>query len=164
LEIGAIFRSPDIQDRGNLALPEGAYQERDADHDVLPLCRELRIGFVPYFPLASGLLTGKYRRGEGAPAGARLAARQDMLEDDMFDEVEALEAFAEEREHTLHELALSALASTPGVASVIVGATSPDQVRANVAAAEWELTDEELADVPRVEGRGLHARRPAARS
>ena len=138
--------------------------ERDADHDVLPLCRELGIGFVPYFPLASGLLTGKYRRGEGAPAGARLAARQDMLEDDMFDEVEALEAFAQEREHTLHELALSALASTPGVASVIVGATSPDQVRANVAAAEWELTDEELADVPRVEGRGLHARRPAARS
>jgi aryl-alcohol dehydrogenase-like predicted oxidoreductase len=137
--------------------------ERDADADVLPLCRELNVGFVPYFPLASGLLTGKYRRGEPAPAGTRLVARQDMLDDEMFDEVERLEPFAQERGHTLHELAISALASTPGVASVIVGATSPEQARANVAAAEWQLTPDELDAIPTIEGRGVHARRPATR-
>ena len=132
--------------------------ERDADADVLPLCRELNLGFVPYFPLASGLLTGKYRRGEPAPAGTRLTARIDMLDDEMFDEVERLAAFAEERSRTLHELAISALASTPGVASVIVGATSPEQVRGNVTAAGWELAPEELAAIPRIEGLGVHAR------
>jgi aryl-alcohol dehydrogenase-like predicted oxidoreductase len=137
--------------------------ERDADADVLPACRELSIGFVPYFPLASGLLTGKYRRGERPPPGSRLAARIDMLDDEMFDEVERLAAFAEERGHTLHELAISALASTPGFTSVIVGATRPEQVRANAAAADWELTPDELTAIPRIEGRGVHARRPAAR-
>ncbi len=137
--------------------------ERDADADVLPLCRELNVGFVPYFPLASGLLTGKYRRGEPAPAGTRLVARQDMLDDEMFDEVERLAAFADERGHTLHELAISALASTPGVASVIVGATSPEQARQNLAAAEWQLTPDELDAIPRIEGRGVHARRSTTR-
>jgi len=137
--------------------------ERDADTDVLPLCRELDIGFVPYFPLASGLLTGKYRRGEPPPAGARLASRKDMLDDETFDEIDRLAAFAEERGHTLHELAISALVSTPGVASVIVGATSAEQVRANVAAADWQLAPGDLARIPRIKGRGVHARRPAKR-
>jgi aryl-alcohol dehydrogenase-like predicted oxidoreductase len=133
--------------------------ERDADADVLPLCRELDVGFVPYFPLCSGLLTGKYRRGEPPPPGTRLAARDDMLDDERFDAVERLAAFAEERGRTLHELAIGALASTPGVASVIVGATKPEQVRMNVASGGWELTAEELAAVPRFERRGVHARR-----
>ena len=117
---------------------------RDDDDDVLPLCRELGVSYIPYFPLASGLLTGKYRRGELAPEGARLAGRE--IEDERFDRVEAYAAFAEERGHSLHELAIRALASTPGVGSIIAGATKPEQVRANVAAADasWRLSDGEL--------------------
>jgi aryl-alcohol dehydrogenase-like predicted oxidoreductase len=116
--------------------------ERRDDADVLPLCRELDVSYIPYFPLASGLLTGKYRRGEPAPEGTRLAAR--TIDDERFDRVEALAAFAEERGHTLHELAMSALASTPGMGSIIAGATKPEQVRANAAAASWKLSGEEL--------------------
>ncbi len=116
---------------------------RDDDEDVLPLCRELEVAYIPYFPLASGLLTGKYRRGQAAPEGTRLADRS--IEDDQFDRVEALTRFAEARGHTLHELAIAALASTEGIASVIAGATKPEQVRANTAAANWELDDGDLA-------------------
>jgi len=116
--------------------------ERGDDEDVLPLCRELGIGYVPYFPLASGLLTGKYRRGEPAPEGTRLAGRE--IEGERFDRVEALAGFAEERGHTLLELAISALCSTPGIASVIAGATKPEQVRANAAAGSWHLSTEDL--------------------
>ena len=116
---------------------------RDDDADVLPLCRELGVSYIPYFPLASGLLTGKYRRGEPAPAGARLEGRE--IEDERFDRVEALSAFAGARDHSLHELAISALASTPGIGSVIAGATKPEQVRANAAATSWRLSAEDLA-------------------
>ena len=121
--------------------------EREAEADVLPRCAELGVGFVPYFPLASGLLTGKYRRGEPPPPGTRLAGRPEALTDEAFDRIEALEAFAGERGHTLLELAIAWLASQPGVCSVIASATSPEQVRANAAAAEWRLTGEELARV-----------------
>ena len=116
---------------------------RDDDADVLPLCRELGIAYIPYFPLASGLLTGKYRRGEPAPDGTRLAGR--TIDDDQFDRVEALAGFAEERGHTVHELAISALASTSGIGSVIAGATKPEQVRANAGAADWRLREDDLA-------------------
>jgi aryl-alcohol dehydrogenase-like predicted oxidoreductase len=116
---------------------------RDDDEDVLPLVRELGVAYIPYFPLASGLLTGKYRRGEPAPEGTRLAGRE--IEDERFDRIEALTAFAAERGRSLHELALSALASTPGIGSIIAGATRPEQVRANAAAAAWRLSDDELA-------------------
>ena len=116
--------------------------ERGDDADVLPLCRELGVSYIPYFPLASGLLTGKYRRREPAPEGTRLAGRH--IEDDRFDRVETLAAFAEERGHTLLDLAISALASTPGIGSVIAGATKPEQVRANAAAASWRLAPDEL--------------------
>jgi aryl-alcohol dehydrogenase-like predicted oxidoreductase len=134
--------------------------ERNADADVLPLCRELNVGFVPYFPLASGLLTGKYKRGEPPPVGARLSSwGGEMLTDETFDEVERLAAFAEERGHSLRELAISAVASTPGVASVLVGATSPEQVRAN-AAVTWEFTPDELDAIPRIESRGVHTGPP----
>jgi aryl-alcohol dehydrogenase-like predicted oxidoreductase len=119
--------------------------ERGAERDVLPLALELGVGFVPYFPLASGLLTGKYRRGEPPPEGTRLAARPEALTDDAFDEVERLERFAAERGRTLLDLAIAAVASQPAVASVVAGATTPEQVRANVRAAEWRLTPEELA-------------------
>jgi aryl-alcohol dehydrogenase-like predicted oxidoreductase len=117
---------------------------RGDDEDVLPLCRELGVGYVPYFPLASGLLTGKYRRGEPAPEGTRLAGRE--IEDERLARVEKLTAYAEERGHTILELAISALASTPGITSIIAGATKPEQVRANVAAAnDLRLDSEQLA-------------------
>jgi aryl-alcohol dehydrogenase-like predicted oxidoreductase len=125
-----------LQNRYNLL-------ERDAASEILPRCRELGIGFVPYFPLASGLLTGKYRRGERPPAGSRLENRPEAWSEDRLERVEKLEAFARTRDHTLLELAIGALASRPEVASVIAGATSPEQVRANAAVA-WQLTTEEL--------------------
>jgi aryl-alcohol dehydrogenase-like predicted oxidoreductase len=119
--------------------------DRSAERDVLPLCREHDIGFVPYFPLASGLLTGKYRRAEAAPAGSRLEGRPERLTAETFDVVEELERFAHERGRTVLELAVGALASTAGVASVIAGATSAEQVRANARAGEWQLSEDDLA-------------------
>ena len=130
--------------------------ERDADADVIPLCRELGIGFVAYFPLANGLLTGKYRRGEPPPEGSRLSRwGQELLTDETFDELDGLTAFAEGQGRSLHELALAAATSTPGVASVLVGATTPEQVRAN-AGVDWELPPSVLKAIPRVQGRGVH--------
>ena len=139
--------------------------ERDAERDVLPLCRTLQIGFVAYFPLASGLLTGKYERGRPPPASTRLSRwGGELLTEETFDELDRLASFAAEHGRSLHELALAAAYSTPGIASVLVGATTPEQARAN-AAVEWELTPEILAAVPRIEGRGVHSgpARPPAR-
>lgn len=121
--------------------------EREAETSTLPVARELGIGFVPYFPLASGMLTGKYRRGAPLPDGTRLSGRPERFTDAVFDRLEALEAFAAERDHSLLELAFAALASQPGVASVIAGATSPAQVAANAAAADWKLSEAELAEL-----------------
>jgi aryl-alcohol dehydrogenase-like predicted oxidoreductase len=123
---------------------------REAEADVLPRARELGVSFVPYFPLASGLLTGKYRRGRPSPTGTRLEGREDRFTPETFDKLEALEAFAEARGHTLLELAVSALASQPGIDTVIAGATSPEQVRANAAAGDWQLTPEELDELSRL--------------
>ncbi len=124
---------------------------RDDDADVLPRCREHGIGYVPYFPLESGLLTGKYRRGEPAPVGSRLdGAGDDRLGDDRLRQVEALEAFAAGCGHTLLELAIGGLASVPGIASVIAGATSARQVRSNAAAGTWQLTPAELEQLASV--------------
>lgn len=116
--------------------------DRGDDENVLPLCRELGITYIPYFPLASGLLTGKYRRGKPAPEGTRLAGRE--IEDARLARVEALASFAQEHGRTLLELAISALASMPGMGSVIAGATKPEQVRANAAAAGWALSADDL--------------------
>ena len=118
---------------------------REAEAEVLPLCRELGIGFVPYYPLASGLLSGKFRRGADAPQGTRLAARPDTVAGADWDRIEALETFARERGHTLLELAIAALASQPGVASVIAGAMDPEQIGANAAAGAWRLDDADRA-------------------
>ena len=120
---------------------------RADDAEVLPLCRELGIGYVPYFPLASGLLTGKYRRGEAAPAGSRLSGSP--LDERDVDAVEALEEVAGERGRTLLELAVGGLASIPGIASVIAGATSPEQVRANAAAGSWHASASDLEAIAR---------------
>jgi aryl-alcohol dehydrogenase-like predicted oxidoreductase len=116
--------------------------ERGAEAELLPACTLYGIGVLPYFPLANGLLTGKYRRGESAPAGTRLAGQE--IDEETYDTLEALEAFARERGHSLLELAIGALASKPPVSSVIAGATRPEQVRANAAAGQWELAPAEL--------------------
>jgi len=120
--------------------------ERDAERDVLPAAGRLGVAFIPYFPLASGLLTGKYRRGGPRPQGTRLEGRE--IDDETFDRIEALDAFARERGRTLLELAIAALASRPEIPSVIAGATSAEQVRTNAAAADWDLSPEDLAALP----------------
>jgi aryl-alcohol dehydrogenase-like predicted oxidoreductase len=122
--------------------------ERDAESDELPAAQRLGVAFVPYFPLASGLLTGKYRRGGPRPQGTRLEGRD--IDDATFDRLEALERFAQERGRSLLELAIAALASQPGVPSVIAGATSPEQVRANSAAVDWELSPDDLSELARI--------------
>jgi aryl-alcohol dehydrogenase-like predicted oxidoreductase len=122
---------------------------REPEGDVLPECERLGIAFIPYFPLANGLLTGKYRRGKDAPAGSRLdsARGERLLTDRNLDVVERLIGFSESRGRTILELAFSRLLTRPAVASVIAGATSSEQARSNAAAAGWELSDAELAEV-----------------
>jgi aryl-alcohol dehydrogenase-like predicted oxidoreductase len=124
---------------------------REPEEAVLPLCEELKISFLPYFPLASGLLTGKYRKGEAAPEGTRLAFWKPRphfsLDDDVMDYVESLAEFAETSGHTLLELAFAWLLAHPQVSSVIAGATTPEQVRSNVAAVGWRLTESDLAAI-----------------
>jgi aryl-alcohol dehydrogenase-like predicted oxidoreductase len=119
---------------------------------VLDMCQKYDLAFIPYFPLASGMLTGKYRRNEAPPAGTRLAGapeerRQEVFADKNFDRIEALDAWARDRGHTLLELAFAWLLARPTVASVIAGATKPEQVRANAAAASWQLTGRELEEI-----------------
>jgi aryl-alcohol dehydrogenase-like predicted oxidoreductase len=118
---------------------------RDPEDDLLPVCERLGLGVLPYFPLASGLLTGKYRRGEERPQGTRLAERHEVFTDETFDQLEALEAFAAERNASLLEVGIGGLLGRPVVSSVIAGATKPEQVRANVAAAGWEPSPEDMA-------------------
>jgi aryl-alcohol dehydrogenase-like predicted oxidoreductase len=118
---------------------------REAERDVLPTCQRLGLGFVPYFPLASGLLTGKYERGRSAPAGTRLAGRDEIGSSEQFDIVEAVQRFADERGISLIDVAIGALLAHPTVSSVIAGATKPEQMRANAAAARWEPTREDLS-------------------
>jgi aryl-alcohol dehydrogenase-like predicted oxidoreductase len=125
---------------------------RAVEDDVLPACERLDIELMPYFPLASGMLTGKYRRGEELPEGSRLAGfgsrATRFANDENFGVVEQLTAYAEAHGHSLTELALSWLAGTPRVGSVIAGATSPEQVRSNAAATTaWQLTEAERAEV-----------------
>jgi aryl-alcohol dehydrogenase-like predicted oxidoreductase len=115
--------------------------ERDPEDEVLPVCARLGIGFLPYFPLASGLLTGKYRRGEEATEG-RLAGRE--IPAVRWDRAEALQGYAHERGITLLEVAVGGLLAMPAVSCVIAGATKPEQVRANVAAGAWEPGDADL--------------------
>jgi aryl-alcohol dehydrogenase-like predicted oxidoreductase len=118
---------------------------REAEEELLSTCERLGIGVLPYFPLASGLLTGKYRRGEAHPEGTRLAGRNEVFTNETFDRLEALEEFARARGLTLLQVAIGGLLAQPAIASVIAGATKPEQVRANVEAAQWEPTPEDVA-------------------
>jgi aryl-alcohol dehydrogenase-like predicted oxidoreductase len=124
--------------------------EREVEAEVLPAARHFGLGVLPYFPLANGLLTGKVRRGQAPPAGSRLASRPGYVTDDKLDRVEALIAWAAERGRTVLEVAVGALAARDGCACVIAGATTPEQVKANAAAAEWVPSAGELAAVDRI--------------
>lgn len=127
--------------------------QREPEREVLAECERLGIAFIPYFPLASGLLTGKYRKGRPMPQGTRLTSGSrfaDLLSDDKLEVVERLIAFAESRGHTLLDLAFSWLLANPVVVSVIAGATSPTQARGNAGAADWSLTEEDLAEIDRL--------------
>jgi aryl-alcohol dehydrogenase-like predicted oxidoreductase len=124
---------------------------RGAEKDLIPAARHFGMGLLPYFPLANGLLTGKYKRNAPMPEGARMT-RESKRADEVLTEVnwektEKLTAFCEARGKTLVELAFSWLAAQPVVSSVIAGATKPEQIAANVKAAEWALTAEELAEI-----------------
>ncbi len=121
--------------------------EREAEAEVLPLCEELNVAFIPYYPLASGLLTGKYKRGEPAPLGARLAQQKEIATGEQWDLVEALSAYADQRGLPLAEVAIGALLAQPAVASVIAGATKASQVEANAAAAGWVPSGDDLAEL-----------------
>jgi aryl-alcohol dehydrogenase-like predicted oxidoreductase len=126
---------------------------RDADRELMPMMSRHGLGLLPYFPLACGLLTGKYSRG-AMPQGARLTNMQRYQDKYMNDRnwriVEELTAFAQKRGHTLLDLAFSWLLARPNIASVIAGATSAEQVEANVKAASWQLTSEDMAEVDRI--------------
>jgi len=131
---------------------------RRIEDDLVPALRRHGVGLIPYWPLAGGLLTGKYRRGEVPATGTRMSGQpedqqQRLLSDRNFDRVEPLTAVATERGHTLLELSMSWLAAQDTVASIIVGATSPAQVTANAEAAGWRLDADDLAAVDRALGR-----------
>ncbi|MGW0056658.1 aldo/keto reductase [Nocardia nova] len=125
---------------------------RGIEADLVPALEHYGIGLLPYFPLASGLLTGKYKRGVPAPEGSRIQAwgREAALTDAAFDIVEQLEDFAAQRSITVLDVAIGGLAAQPAVSSVIAGATSPEQVEANVRAGRWQPTAEDLAEIDRI--------------
>jgi aryl-alcohol dehydrogenase-like predicted oxidoreductase len=128
---------------------EYSWLDRSIESDLVPALEHYGVGLLPYFPLASGLLTGKYRRGESAAPGTRIKdwGRESDLTEATFDVLEALESFAKDRSITLLDVAMGGLAAQPAVSSVIAGATSPEQVRANVAAGNWAPTADDLAQI-----------------
>jgi len=122
---------------------------REPENGVLAECAALGMAFLPYFPLANGLLTGKYRKGEAPPPGSRMATgwNEQLLTDANLTKVEELIHFAKSRGRTILELAISWLIERPMVSSVIAGATKPEQVRANAAASDWDMSEAELKEI-----------------
>jgi aryl-alcohol dehydrogenase-like predicted oxidoreductase len=158
LEIGCSNFSADQQVEAANAVADGAARFVSVQNELSLLeatdltdglagATALGLAYIPFFPLASGVLTGKYRRGEKPPAGTRLANYNETPSDAEFDRVDALSAFAKEKERSLLELAIGWLASLDPVASVITGATKPEQIQTNADASTWRLTGEELAEV-----------------
>lgn len=151
-EIGCSnFSAEQLREAPDFASVQNEYNllHREPEADVIPECERLGMAFLPYFPLASGLLTGKYRKGQPLPKGTRGgdAWGPKVFTDENLDKVEKLIAYAESKGHTLLELAFSWLASKRVVASVIAGATSPEQVRANAQAVKWDLRYSDLAAI-----------------
>jgi aryl-alcohol dehydrogenase-like predicted oxidoreductase len=126
--------------------------ERDVEREVVPAARHFGLGVLPYFPLANGLLTGKVRKGQEIPAGTRLTEprRAGFVTDAKLDKVEELIAWGDAQGVSILEIAIGGLAAQPGCSSVIAGATSPGQVRANAAAGGWEPTEDQLAAVDKI--------------
>ncbi|GAA2137278.1 aldo/keto reductase [Nocardioides koreensis] len=127
--------------------------DRSIEAEVVPACETFGLGVLPYFPLEYGLLTGKYRRGQGAPAGSRAEldpTRAQWLQGADWDRIEAVEKYAEARDLSVLDVAIAGLAAQPAVASVISGATSGEQVRANAAALRWEPTESDLVELDEI--------------
>jgi aryl-alcohol dehydrogenase-like predicted oxidoreductase len=131
-----------------------SWLSREIETDLVPALEQYGIGLLPYFPLANGLLTGKYRRGEAPAAGTRIKdwGREALLTDETFDVVEALESFAKSRGVGLLDVAIGGLAAQPAVASVIAGATTPEQIARNVAAGNWQPTPDDIAQLDEITG------------
>ncbi len=133
---------------------EHSLLQRGPEAELIPACEKYGVGLLPYFPLASGFLTGKYRPDQAPPEGTRLGGSSPMaariLHEGNFGQLVKLEKFAEDRGHTMIELAFSWLASKPVVGSVIAGATKPEQVEQNAKAADWRLTPEEMKEVDEI--------------
>ncbi len=127
-----------------------SWLERGTEAEVVPAALHYGLGVLPYFPLANGLLTGKVRRGQAPPADSRLAGRPEYITDAKLDLVEALTAWAQQRGVTILEAAIGGLAALPGCSSVIAGATSPEQVKANAEASNWIPSADDLADLNRI--------------
>lgn len=128
--------------------PRYSMLRREIEAELLPFCEKYGVGVLPYYPLENGFLTGKYRRGQPAPAGTRLAADdRGVFTERNFDILERLESFCSERGRSILELAFAWLLANPRVGSVIAGATRPEQIRANAAAADWALSADELNEV-----------------
>jgi aryl-alcohol dehydrogenase-like predicted oxidoreductase len=125
------------------------------EKEVIPVCRQYGIGVLPYFPLAAGLLTGKYRRGQPAPPGTRLAGSPRAarwMNEANFDAVERLERFAADRGISLLDVAIGGMAAKPQIASVIAGATKPEQIEANVRAGMWQPSVQDMEEIDRITG------------
>jgi aryl-alcohol dehydrogenase-like predicted oxidoreductase len=133
---------------------EWSLLNRAVERDLVPACGKYGLGILPFFPLASGFLTGKYKRGAAMPEGSRLSAMKmladRLVSDANFDTIEKLEEFVRSRDHSMDELAMSWLASHPEVTSVIAGATRPEQVAENTKAVEWKISAEDLKAVDRL--------------
>jgi aryl-alcohol dehydrogenase-like predicted oxidoreductase len=127
---------------------------RGIERDVVPACERLGVSVIPYFPLASGLLSGKYRRGAPAPENSRLAGRDSLASGEEWDTIEALERFARDRGLEPVDVAIGGLAAQPAVASVIAGAKRPEQARRNARAGLWEPSPDDLAELDRIAPRG----------
>ncbi len=129
-----------------------SFLDRGIEADLVPALEHYGVGLLPFFPLASGLLTGKYRRGEEPPAGSRIAewGRESALTDETFDVIEGLESFAQARGVTILDVAIGGLAAQPAVASVIAGATSREQVVRNVAAGSWEPSASDIVELDEI--------------
>ncbi|WP_426564365.1 aldo/keto reductase [Angustibacter sp. McL0619] len=127
--------------------------DRDVEDELVPACERFGLGILPFFPLEYGLLTGKYRRGEAAPEGSRLQQQSARLDGADWNAIEAVEGFAAERGLSMLQVAIGGLAAQPAVASVIAGATRPEQVYANAAAGGWEPTIADLAALDQITAR-----------
>ena len=122
--------------------------DREIETELVPFCEKYGIGILPYYPLANGFLTGKYRRGQAAPEGTRLAeSDRGMFTDANYDLLERLEAFCVARGHSVLELAFAWLLANPTISSVIAGATRVEQIVSNAKAASWRLTPYDVAEV-----------------